>query len=146
MGSVEMTYDTRQCGIATIYADGLGGDTSRVELRTLDELVWRGRLGRPDLLRFDVEGHPLDVLSGASETIARALPAIAFEVNERAARVAGWTLAEAAELWLSPAEFSFHLIDEHGARALDPVTFQLEPDERLDPHVDVLALPTVWRR
>lgn len=146
MGSVEMTYDRRHSGIATIYADGVGGDTRRVELRTLDELVSPRRLGPRDLLKFDVEGNQLDVLRGTGETIAPALPAILFDLNERAASVAGWTLAEAAQLLLSLAGPSFYLIDEHGTRPLDPVTFQLEPDERLDPHVDVLARPTVWRR
>ena len=98
-GSSEITYDRRHFGIATMHPDQVTGDTERVRLRMLDALVAAGEVsGRPDLIKIDVEGHELDVLSGARETIAQALPAIVFELNERTARVAGWTLAELAEL------------------------------------------------
>jgi FkbM family methyltransferase len=146
-GSIEITYDNRHSGIATMHADQVAGNTRRVELRPLDELVSSGEVGgRPDLMKVDVEGHEFDVLRGASKTIAEALPAIVFELNERTARVAGWTLAQAAELLVSLGEYSFSLIDESGTRPLDPFTFHLEPDARLDPHVDVLARPARGRR
>jgi len=64
-----------------------------------------------------------------------------FEFNERIARVAGWSLAEVAELLLSTADYAFSLITLDGNRPLDPRSFRLERNERLDPHVDVLARP-----
>lgn len=141
-GSTEITYDRRHSGIATMHPDQVAGDTQRVELRSLDTLVSAGEVGRrPDLIKVDVEGHELDVLRGARETIVEASPTIVFELNERTARVAGWTLAELAELLLSLGDYSFFLIDDDGTHPLDPFSFRLERNERLDPHVDVLAQP-----
>ncbi len=141
--STEITYDKRHSGIATFYPDQVGGETQRVELRSLDALYAAGEVRRaPDLMKIDVEGHELAVLRGAREIIRRASPAIVFELNERAARAAGWTLAELAEMLLSLGDYSFSLIDADGTRPLDPFTFRLEPNERLDPHVDVLARPS----
>ena len=98
-GSIGITYDNRHSGIATMHADQVAGNTRLVELRPLDELVSSGEVGRrPDLMKVDVEGHEFDVLRGANKAIAEALPAIVLEFNERTARVAGWTLAQAAEL------------------------------------------------
>ena len=142
-GSIEITYDKRHSGIATMYPDHVSGDTQRVQLRTLDELIASGEVQRrPDLIKVDVEGHELDVLRGARETIAEASPAIVFELNERTARVAGWTLAELAELLRSLGDYSFLLIDDGGTHPFDPFSFRLEPNEALDPHVDILAQPT----
>ncbi|MDQ3630423.1 MAG: FkbM family methyltransferase [Actinomycetota bacterium] len=140
-GSTEITYDRRHSGIATIHPDQVAGEPQQVPLRALDALVSAGEVGRPDLIKVDVEGHEFDVLRGARETIREASPTIVFELNERAARAAGWTLAALAELLLSLGDYSFSLIDADGTHPLDPFTFRLERDERLDPHVDVLAQP-----
>lgn len=142
-GSTEITYDKRHSGIATLHPDKVAGETQRVELRSLDALVAAGEVGQhPSLMKIDVEGHELAVLRGAREIIGRASPTLVFELNERAARAAGWTLAELAELLLSLGDYSFALIEADGTRPLDPFTFRLDPDERLDPHVDVLARPS----
>ena len=139
-GSIEITYDRRHSGIATMHPDHVAGDTQRVQMRCLDALVAAGEVGRrPDLIKVDVEGHELDALRGARETIAQASPTIVFELNERTARVAGWTLSQAAELLLSLGDYSFFLIDDGGTHPLDPFSFRLERNEALDPHVDVLA-------
>lgn len=141
-GSTEITYDRRHSGIATMHPEQVAGDAQRVELRSLDTLISTGEVERePDLIKVDVEGHELDVLRGARNTIRTARPMIVFELNERTARVAGWTLAEAAELLRSLGDYSFSLIDGEGTHRIDPFSFRLERNEALDPHVDILARP-----
>lgn len=141
-GSIEITYDRRHSGIATMHPDQVAGHAQRVELRSLDTLVSTGEVGRrPDLIKVDVEGHELDVLRGARNTIRETSPIIVLELNERTARVAGWTLAELAELLRSLGDYSFSLIADAGTHPLDPFNFRLERNEALDPHVDILAQP-----
>lgn len=141
-GSIDITYDRRHSGLATMHPERVGGELQKVPLRSLDALVAAGQVTRPALIKIDVEGHELDVLRGARATIADASPTIVFEVNERAATAAGWTLADAAELLTSVSAYSFWLIDGDCERPLDPFSFRLERDERSDPHVDVLARPS----
>ncbi len=141
-GSIEITYDRRHSGIATMHPEHVAGDAQRVELRTLDTLISTGEVQpAPDLVKVDVEGHELDVLRGARNTIAEASPLIVFEFNERAARVAGWTLAQLAELLRSLGDYSFSLVDDRGTHPFDPLSFRLERNDSLDPHVDILAQP-----
>lgn len=141
-GSTAITYDRRHSGIATMHPEQVAGDVRRVELRSLDTLISTGEVARPpDLIKVDVEGHELDVLRGARNTIRTATPTIVFELNERTARVAGWTLAELAELLRSLADYSFSLIDDEGTHRIDPFAFRLERNDALDPHVDILAQP-----
>ncbi len=141
-GSADITYDKAHSGLATIHAEHVSGETRRVQLRSLDALVAAGEVARePDLIKVDVEGHELAALRGARDTIAAASPAIVFEYNERAARAAGWALAEMGELLRSLDDYEFSRIDDGEVRPLDAFTFRLEPDERLDPHIDVLARP-----
>ena len=52
-----------------------------VEMRTLDDIVAQAGLLRVDLVKIDVEGFELDVLEGASETLARYQPGVFVEFN-----------------------------------------------------------------
>lgn len=51
------------------------GGASRIVTRRLDSLG----LPKPDLIKMDVEGHELEVLNGAQETLKAARPFIIFE-------------------------------------------------------------------
>ena len=50
-----------------------------VPLRRLDAVVAEARLSRLDLVKIDVEGHELAVLSGAADSLRRFRPALIFE-------------------------------------------------------------------
>lgn len=140
-GTTAITYDVRHSGIATMHPEQVSGDVQQVEVRTLDGLVAAGEVRPPDLIKVDIEGHEYEALRGARETIGRTQPAIVFEYNVRAATAAGWTLADAAELLATVGGYRFFLIEGDAERPLDPFAFRLERDDRLDPHVDVLARP-----
>ena len=60
-----------------------------IKVRKLDSLAREGKIDKVDLIKIDVEGCELDVLKGATETLARFKPVIFFECNPRAFRSAG---------------------------------------------------------
>jgi FkbM family methyltransferase len=65
----------------------------RVLTQTVDTLVAGQRLERVDLIKIDVEGHELQVLTGAVETLARFRPSLLIEVFEETLRRQGASVA-----------------------------------------------------
>jgi FkbM family methyltransferase len=60
-----------------------------VLMQTLDAIVSAQKLERVDLIKIDVEGHELKVLTGALETITRFRPRVLIEVFEETLRRQG---------------------------------------------------------
>lgn len=58
-------------------------------LTTLDLFVAERGLARVDFVKMDVEGFEPDVLDGATETLRKFRPIVAFEVNERCLEARG---------------------------------------------------------
>lgn len=140
-GTAEITFDARHSGIATLHPEQVSGAVQEIEIRALDAMVAAGEVGRPDLVKVDVEGHEYEALRGARDILGETRPTVVLEYKVRAATAAGWTLADAAELLRAAGDYRFFLIDGDGEHPFDPFAFRLERDERLDPHVDVLARP-----
>jgi FkbM family methyltransferase len=114
-----------------------------VEVRTIDELVERGEVEPPDVIKIDVEGAEGMVLRGAQVTLARARPVILAEHNARPEFVATRTnlLDE-----LQRADYAlFGLTDEgedfRGARLSDDHALHPLGSFPLDQVANVLAVP-----
>lgn len=61
----------------------MGGNASQIEVNaiTLDHFLSQQKLERLDFIKIDVEGHELQVLEGAKETLAKYSPALVLEVG-----------------------------------------------------------------
>lgn len=67
--------------ILTTQLQSEGGSTFNVRTDTIDNYIRKNGLRSPDLLIIDVEGHEIQVLEGAHDTIKRHLPVINCEVH-----------------------------------------------------------------
>jgi FkbM family methyltransferase len=61
---------------------GLDGKTITVETSTLDDFCAHHGIGKIDFIKCDVEGHELEVLEGARETLLHHRPTLLIEVND----------------------------------------------------------------
>jgi FkbM family methyltransferase len=85
-GDRNLFYDEAGSGLASLSQRrlehfGIRFDRSeKVTIQVLDEYCAQRGIGRIDLLKLDVEGHELDVLKGASQTLGtRKIKMISFE-------------------------------------------------------------------
>jgi FkbM family methyltransferase len=101
------------------------GDVQEVTTMTLDQLT--AGLERVDVVKIDTEGHDMQVLAGAGETLRRFRPAVAMEFSSFALTLHESTL---------PADALTTIRD-----AFDRV-FVIEPDGRLTP---VVSDTDAWR-
>jgi FkbM family methyltransferase len=69
-----------------VNVENMGDTEVTVSVRSVDSLVAELELPRVDLIKIDVEGYELDVLEGASNTLARFQPMAQIEFNS-------WTFA-----------------------------------------------------
>jgi FkbM family methyltransferase len=60
-------------------------DTLEIEIVAIDDLVVEGRVRPPQLVKIDVEGAEIDVLTGMRRTIEEHRPAIVCELHDTAA-------------------------------------------------------------
>ncbi len=78
-------------------ARALSSQGERISLETLDHLCSEQRIARVDLIKIDVEGHELAVLTGAAKTIEACKPVIMVECNDAALRRSGSSAREMHE-------------------------------------------------
>ena len=136
-GVAEMAYDPTRSANASLYRGGEADVQSvQVEIAALDALVEASEVEPPQLLKLDVEGHELEVLHGARETISRSRPAVVFELNAPQSERAGWIFADIWALLGECGPYRFSLLEEDGR--VTPLT---SPELELAPgdYVDVVA-------
>jgi FkbM family methyltransferase len=80
-GTAQLAERKDDWGKASLTRAETGQTRSTVRTRTLDELVRETGLELVDLIKIDVEGHELEVLKGAKDTIERFLPTIVIEYS-----------------------------------------------------------------
>lgn len=89
---------TTMDGAAEILEETFGAGAFDVPATTLDDLVEAAGLERLDLVKIDTEGHELDVLAGAMQTLDRFRPVVILEFSTFALTVHRATLpADALE-------------------------------------------------
>ena len=99
--------------------------TEKVVIRTLDEVVSEHGISEIDLLKIDVEGHELDVITGAQNTLTlRKIKCLQFELGGSSIDT-NTTLKDIYEM-LSQYDYRVYLITRRGVVALDTYDYQLE--------------------
>lgn len=79
---IDMSHDN--VGASTLEPARACGGTHRVELRHAGAAVRALTKSRVALIKLDVEGHELKVLSGLKELLKEQRPVVAFEANDAA--------------------------------------------------------------
>jgi FkbM family methyltransferase len=79
-------HGRRKAGYSTLERRDVEGKTCRVAVRKLDD-VCRDVSGRISFIKIDVEGHELEVLRGAVDTLNRHHPNLLIEIEQRHSNV-----------------------------------------------------------
>jgi methyltransferase, FkbM family len=125
--------DTGRAGLHPGFSGQFVHSTVTVSLSSLDSLLENAVCPGKMLIKIDVEGNEMDILSGARETIARYRPAVIVELNQWSATAAGTSVAEIVERLQSLGYSSFF------DTSLYPE--QIQPSEiQLDEQSNLLAI------
>lgn len=124
-GSAQLSQQTGDWGKASLARELEGHAQTTVQTRTLDEIVEEAQLPSVDLIKIDVEGHELEVLKGAPETLARFQPSLFIEFSPQ------WMSEEAVNEMVG----YFRLLVAQGYGA-----FQILPDGLVE--LDVASVET----
>jgi FkbM family methyltransferase len=104
----------------TVAADEGGIE---VDVTTIDHLVAQGRIPPPDLIKMDVEGAEIEVIQGATDTIATHGPTLLVEVH------GNWDEFDRA---IEKLGYRYEGIEEHDPRSAGRATHVLASRAALD--------------
>ncbi|CDO59062.1 methyltransferase, FkbM family domain protein [Candidatus Phaeomarinobacter ectocarpi] len=110
-------------GTSPFQADTTTGDRISVPVRCLDNMVTRGGIAPPDIMKIDVEGAEILVLKGCLDTLRLAKPVIFAEMHSSALLAEGTSLLESEG-------YVVHVIDKNLAAAKDLDVFQIHAQHR----------------
>ncbi len=101
---------------ASMAARGQGARPLKRDMYKLDDLIGRGVLPAPSVVKIDVEGGELSVFRGALETIRVKPPVILFEADDNMRRF-GYTRADLlAQLRAAHSGYRFYYVQKEDAR------------------------------
>jgi len=78
-GTAIATYNTSSVGAASISIDRDGEHTTEFQLKRLDDVLSDDEKAQVSFIKIDVEGHELEALQGARDTIRISKPVIVLE-------------------------------------------------------------------
>jgi hypothetical protein len=104
-------------------------------MQTVDAIVSAQQLERVDLIKIDVEGHELQALAGAVETLRRFRPRILIEVFEETLRRQGASVEDVLGFLTGQDYILYEFSDINGG--LVPLSSSLGDESR-----NLVALPT----
>lgn len=82
VGTLHLSADPSNAGMASLLADSGGSAGIQVECRTLDEVMEELAIPRLDVIKVDVEGAEAAVISGGRRSIERHHPTVMYEAND----------------------------------------------------------------
>jgi FkbM family methyltransferase len=95
------------------YDGALAPKRETVAVETLDALQQRLSLARVDVMKIDVEGAEVKVLTGGRTLLATSRPILLVEANEEALRRQGTSTAALLDL-LRTLDYQIHIFNERG--------------------------------
>lgn len=110
----------------TPSSNALGHDEVEVVTYTLDAYLHRHSSPHVDFIKCDVEGHELDVLQGAKETLARCRPILLLECEDF--RNGGGQL-ERVQDFVSEFDYTCMVLDGNGARPYQTCSEELQSSD-----------------
>ena len=103
---------------------------------TIDEFCRDRGIGRVDLIKTDTDGHDLDVLEGARETLRVHRPVVVFEIGDYLLRERGQHFGQILELF---KPLGYRLINAKGGREVTLENYGREVPAKAT--TDLIALP-----
>lgn len=122
-------------GLASLVALETPHDLVDVHVRPFDEVFSETGLNRLDLVKIDVQGFEMAVLSGMRGVIAEFSPAIVFEYEDWAWHKADSTLQTAFDFFQS-LSYSLWRIESGGMLKMRPI----DATQVKDTHVELVAM------
>jgi FkbM family methyltransferase len=103
---------------------------------SIDDFIQDRKLTKLDLIKIDTDGHELDVLKGATQTLQNLRPLIIFELTTYLLASQGIEFSEYEELF---APFNYQLVESRSGRPVS--TSNIDVVVPAGGGIDVLAIP-----
>lgn len=146
-GTVELRLELHDSGHASMYPTPWGASGSppglvKAPIFPLDEIMSTHKLSAPRLMKIDVEGHEMAVLSGATRILEQHRPTLVFELNPPLMREAAWTASDVEALLRRYGPYKFFLVGDEEPKSVELA--QLVLDEGT--FVEIIAsVSAPWR-